>query len=96
MVEQMLEKKTLAVIGEMLNNAGIEKVQLVGQLDAVDGVKGIESSDSDVIIVAKASPRSYATPTIPTCQIQIDVTALVRADIDYNGMNYLAVSDKMM
>lgn len=53
----------------MLNKAGIEKVQLVGQLDAVAGVKGIEGSDSDVIIVAKASPRSYATPTIPTCQI---------------------------
>lgn len=79
-----------------MNEAGIEKVQLVGQLDAVEGVKGIESSESDVIIIAKASPRSYSTPTIPTCQINVDVTALVRADIDYNGKNYLAVSDKMM
>lgn len=47
------------------------KVQFVGQLDAVEGVKGIEASDSDVIIVAKASPRAYSTPTIPTCQIDV-------------------------
>ena len=79
-----------------MKEAGIEKVQLVGQLDAVEGVKGIEASDSDVIIIAKASPRSYSTPTVPTCQINVDVTALVRADIDYNGKNYLAVSDELM
>ena len=79
-----------------MKEAGIEKVQLVGQLDAVEGVKGIESSECDVIIIAKASPRSYSTPTIPTCQINVDVTALVRADIDYNGKNYLAASDELM
>ena len=49
-----------------------------------------------MIIIVKASPRSYSTPTVPTCQIDLQVNALVRADIDYNGMNYLAVSDKMM
>ena len=96
MIEQQIEKKVLAKIESRLNDAGIEKVQLVGQLDAVEGVKGIEASDSDVIIVAKASPRAYSTPTIPTCQIDVQVSALVRADIDYNGMNYLAVSDKLM
>lgn len=93
MIEQQIEKKILAHLGSKLNGAGIEKVQLVGQLDVVEGVKAIEASDSDVIIIAKASPRSYSTPTIPTCQIDVQVTALVRADIDYNGMNYLAVSD---
>lgn len=71
MIEQQIEKKVLAKIEGRLNNAGIEKVQLVGQLDAVEGVKGIEASDSDVIIVAKASPRAYSTATIPTCQIDV-------------------------
>lgn len=96
MIEQQIEKKILAHLGCKLKEAGIENVQLVGQLDAVEGVKGIESSECDVIIIAKASPRSYSTPTIPTCQINVDVTALVRADIDYNGKNYLAVSDELM
>ena len=54
-------------MGCKLKEAGIGNVQLVGQLDAMEGVKGIESSESDVIIVAKAAPRSYSTPTIPTC-----------------------------
>lgn len=96
MIEQTIEKKVLAHLGCKLKQAGLDKVQLVGQLDAVEGVKGIEVSDSDVIIIAKSSPRSYSTPTIPTCQINVDVTALVRADIDYNGMNYLSVSDELM
>ena len=59
-------------------------------------MKGIESSTADVIVVAKSQPRSYATPTIPTCQINLDITALVRADIDCNGMDYLKVTSTLM
>jgi len=41
MIEQQIENKALAKIESRLRADGIEKVQLVGQLDAVDGVKSI-------------------------------------------------------
>ena len=47
-------------------------------------------------MIAKSQPRAYASPTIPTCQIDIDITALVRADIDYQGMDYLKVTSILM
>lgn len=72
MIEQTIECKVLAKVSNALSAAGIQNVQTFGQLDACEeNVKGIENADSDVIIVAKSSPRSYSTATIPTCQIEI-------------------------
>ena len=96
MIEQSIEARVLAKIKDSLSALGIDNVRLVGQLEAVEGVKGLEDADDQIIIIAKSSPRSYATPTIPTCTITVDVNALVRADIDYNGANYLAVTDRLM
>lgn len=96
MIEQEIEDKVIAKLNGVLESTGITNIQMVGQLQSVEGVKGLEQTNSDVIVVVKSSPRSYATPTIPTCQIAVQVTALVRADIDYNGMNYLEVTNKLM
>lgn len=96
MIEQKIEDKVIAKLKGVLDNAGITNTQLVGQLQSVEGVKGLEEANRDAIVVVKASPRSYSKATIPTCQINVQVTALVRADIDYNGVNYLTATDKMM
>ena len=97
MIEQTIECKVLAKVSAALSAAGIQNVQTFGQLDACEeNVKGIENADSDVIIVAKSSPRQYGTPTIPTCQVEVQLNVLVRADVDYNGVNYLAVTSKAM
>lgn len=95
MIEQQIEDRVLAKVTGVLS-ADIANVQYAGQLQAVDGIKAFEDESSDVFIIAKSSPRSYSTATIPTCQIEIQLNVLVRADVDYNGVNYLAVTDKVM
>lgn len=47
-----------------------------------------------VIIMAKSAPRQYTSPTMPTCQIEVTVNVLARADLDWNGMKYLDVISK--
>lgn len=96
MIEQNLEDAVISKIEGVLRESGIENFQLAGQLQATDGVKGIEQANADVIIIAKSAPRSYSTPTIPTCQIDIQLSVFVRADIDFNGMKYLDVTSKIM
>ena len=95
MIEQQIEDRVLAKVTSVLS-ADIANVQYAGQLQAVDGIKAFEDASSDVFIIAKSSPRSYSTATIPTCQIDVQLNVLVRADVDYNGVNYLAVTDKVM
>ncbi len=95
MIEQNIEDKVLAKVASVLSAAGVD-VQYAGQLQAVNGIKALENASSDVFIIAKSSPRSYSTATIPTCQIDVQLNVLVRADVDYNGVNYLAVTDKVM
>lgn len=96
MIEQNIEDKVLEKVYDALSADGIQNIQLVGQLGACEGIKGLENANSDVIIIAKSSPRSYSTATIPTCQIQVQLNVLVRADIDYDGTNYLDVTSKIM
>lgn len=95
MIEQTIEDKVLSKVAGTLSACNIT-VQYTGQLKATDAVKGIENASSDVFIIAKSSPRSYSSATIPTCQINVTLNTLVRADIDYNGMDYLTVTDKVM
>ena len=42
------------------------------------------------------SPRSYASPTVPITTIDCGISLTVRADIDYNGKNYLDLADMLM
>ena len=95
MIEQQIEDRVFAKVTGVLS-ADIANVQYAGQLQAVDGIKSLEDASSDVFIIAKSSPRSYSTATIPTCQIDVQLNVLVRADVDYNGVNYLSVTDKVM
>lgn len=96
MIEQNIECKVLEKVSSKLSTAGIQNVQVYSQLNAYDDVKGIEDANSDVMIIAKSSPRSYSTATIPTCQIDVQLNVLVRADVDFNGANYLAVTNQIM
>ena len=95
MIEQNIEDKVLEKVASMLSADGIN-VQYTGQLKASEAVKAVESTSSDVFIIAKSSPRSYSTATIPTCQIDVMLNVLVRADIDCKGANYLDVTSKVM
>lgn len=95
MIEQNIEDKVLAKVAAVLSNEGMN-VQYTGQLQASEKIKAFENASSDVFIIAKSSPRSYSTATIPTCQINVNLIVLVRADVDYNGVNYLDVTSKVM
>lgn len=95
MIEQNIEDKVLEKVASVLSADGIN-VQYTGQLKASEAVKAVESASSDVFIIAKSSPRSYSTATIPTCQIDVMLNVLVRADIDCKGANYLDVTSKVM
>ena len=96
MIEQQIEQRILSKISSALSAEGIADVRLVGQLTAAAGVKGLENAEDSVIVIAKSSPRSYATPMIPTATINVDVSILVRADVDYSGKSYLDVSNLLM
>lgn len=95
MIEQKIEEKVLSKIGGKLEQAGITDFQLISRLSAVEGVKGLEQGHG-VIVIVRSSPRSYSTPTIPTCQIDVQVSVLVRADIDYNGLKYIDVTNAII
>ena len=95
MIEQQIENRVIEKVTSALSATGAN-VQYAGQLQATEGVKALENANSDVFIIAKASPRSYSTATIPTCQIGVTLNVLVRADVDYNGVNYLDVTSKVM
>ena len=98
MVEQKVEKQALEKIEAALADAGISSIQCAGSLQSAigDTVKLVEQEEVCGVVLVKASPRQYATPTIPTCQIKVGVNVTVRADADYNGMTYLQVADKIM
>ena len=91
MVEQKIEDAVLAKLEAAL--PGLD-AQYAGQLNADQFVKGLESGVKPVIIMAKSAPRQYTSPTIPTCQIEVTVNVLARADLDWNGMKYLDVISK--
>lgn len=95
MIEQLIENKIATKLTNALRQVGIEDFQCATQLEAVEGVKGLEN-EKGVILTIKASPRSYATATIPTCQIDVTMNALVRADKDWHGTTYLGVTSALM
>ena len=94
MIEEQIERRVLGKMTDALSSC-TANMQCVGQLMGVDGVKALENADSEVIIIAKASPRSYSTSTIPTCQVPVELNVLVRADVDATGANYLDVTSKV-
>lgn len=94
MIEQKIEKRVLDKIDGIFKQNGIKDYQLYGSLQP-EILKGVET-ESAILVVVKASPRSYSSPTVPTCQIDFEVQLTLRADIDYGGKNYLDVCDLLM
>ena len=94
MIESKMEKQVLDKIDGIFKRNGIEDYQLYGSLQP-EILKGVET-ESAILVVVKASPRSYSSPTVPTCQIDFEVQLTLRADIDYGGKNYLDVCDLLM
>ena len=94
MIEQKLEKNVIDKLTSILTNNGISNFRVYGSLQP-DIMKGVEDI-SNIVVVVKAYPRSYQSPTIPTCQIDFEVQLTLRADIDYSGKNYLDVCDMLM
>lgn len=94
MIEQKLEKNVIDKITQILNDNDIQDFSVYGSLQP-EIIKGVED-ESQIIVVVKVSPRSYSSPTIPTCQIDIKVSLALRADVDFSGKNYLDVCDILM
>lgn len=96
MVEQQIEQRVIDKIKSALSSC-VESVQVFGQLQSTpDELKGMEDSKADAFVAVKASPRSYSTATIPTCEIQVQVNAVIRADKDFDGKTYLDANNAMM
>ena len=81
MIEQKIEKMIVDKITSIFTDNGIDDFRVYGSLQP-DILKGIEDVSS-IVVVVKANPRSYQSPTIPTCQIDFEVQLTLRADIDY-------------
>ena len=86
-IEENLETRLVDLFAEIFAGANLN-IQVFGLLNSADGLKGEEKPDVDGVMIVKVRPRSYQTPTIPECQIQVDVSMTCRADKDYNGKSF--------
>lgn len=95
---ELIEAQIESVVVEKLKTVleDFEDVSIVGtwQPEDDDELKGMEEKPMAVIGV-KAFPRSYETPTVPSTEIQVAVSMAVRSDADFNGMNYLGLTEKI-
>lgn len=91
MIEQVLEKTIIDKFEDAL--AGLD-IQVYGawQPAGEDDLKA-EDEGREGVVTVKVLPRSYETPTIPYAQFQVQVSLLVRSDVDFNGMGYLQVTN---
>ena len=94
LLEQEIEKKLMDKLTALLDANGIADKQVYGTLQP-DLLKAKEQ-DCGVLLVVKVSPRSYSSPTIPTCNIDVTVQLNTRADIDFQGKTYLDVCAVLM
>lgn len=93
MIEQVIEK---IVVDRLVEAVEDDDIQVIGTWQkATNGLKSNEDYSSKGVVVVKAYPRSYETPTIPSCAIDIEVTLNIRADVDFNGNDYLDITDKI-
>ena len=95
---ELIEAQIESVVVEKLKTVleDFEDVSIVGtwQPEDDDELKGMEEKPMAVIGV-KAFPRSYETPTVPSTEIQVAVSMAVRSDADFNGMNYLGLTEQI-
>ena len=93
LIEAEIEKVILDKIETALQN--FENVRVVGTWQVSDNeleLKGEEEPSDKAIVGVKVFPRGYDTPTVPYAEIQGQVSLAVRADKDFNGMDYLALT----
>lgn len=94
----MIEKRLEGVVIDNLKTAlsDVTGLQIIGMWQTVgaEEVKAEEEKPSAVLAV-KAYPRSYETPTIPYAEIQLEISLAVRSDTDFNGANYLSITEKI-
>ena len=94
MIEQKLEKVMVDRLEELLDGYSI---QVCGTLQpSMFDVKGEEEDGKKGVLVVKFSPREYTSPMTPECQLNCALSFTLRADVDYNGKNYLEVCDLIM
>lgn len=92
MIEKEIEKIVIEKIkGEFTENE-ITDFKIFGCWQDADEIKSEEDA-SAIVLTVKAFPRTYETPTIPDAQIQVDVSLLVRSDVDFGGRTYVEVSE---
>lgn len=94
-VEQQIESRLVSTFAAMFAEANLN-IQVAGLLNNTDVLKGAERSDADGVMIIKARPRSYSTPTNPECQIEIDVAVTIRADKDCNGKSFADVFELLI
>lgn len=94
MIEKDLEKRIIDKIRAAMEAAGVTDVEYLGawQPAPAGGIKDNEDGHVCAYVTVKAYPRSYDTPTIPDTTIDIDVSLLVRADIDADGHGYVEMT----
>lgn len=97
MTEQKLEKIVLDKFQSALSAIGVDSIQFIGAWQPADDgdIKALEDGTKAGAVAVKALPRTYETPTIPDAQIQVQVALTMRADVDYKGLGYLAVTEAM-
>lgn len=94
MIESDIEAKVIGVLNGLFND--YEDIQIVGcwKTGDDDNIKGEEDTNLCVIGV-KTSPRAYETPTIPYASMTTTISMAVRADVDFNGINYLEITSRI-
>lgn len=93
LIEAQIEKVVIDKLETALHNFG--DIRIVGTWqpsEEDDELKGEEEAKDTAILGVKVFPRSYDTPTIPYAEIQAQVSLAVRADADFNGRDYLAIT----
>lgn len=97
MIERDIEVQLVSKIKELLKptNENDANIQIDGLWDYRED-KGVQEDSVDGQLFISVQPRSYQTPTIPTCQIPIVFTLVMRAELDSDGRRYYETCDKLM
>ena len=95
MIEQKIEKIVIDKFSNALSAVGIDDIQIVGAWQPSEGdeVKGLEDGTKAGLLTVKTYPHQYETPTIPDGMMQVDVVLVSRADVDWQGTNWLSATD---
>lgn len=92
MIEKKIEDKIAQKIEDAFTAKHISGFQIIKAWTCAEQT---EDKDASVIVVLKVHPRGYETYTVPTATFQIEVTLIARADIDFDGIKYIDVTETL-